>query len=278
MAGKEKKKKERVDFIPTIDVDLKSLPSKGVPYSKDAKISYRTYTWGEVQQVSTSIRKGYHSYLRYALMGVKTTGLSPLDLTLSDAIYLGMLRKINSLGGIKVELEHICQNPKCGKELKTVFTHNDINFVDMKAKALPATVELSNDKTYTFMPLTVGSFFDIMEGKKKLNGKKIEDIIKDKIALLSAMVTNIKFEEVYADFSQINDYEDAEIIEEVDTALHSDIRPFETKCDECGTEQFLVLEGKEHLLKPFRDGRRNNRRRIQFGNEHESVALGNEAP
>lgn len=266
-------------FLPIMDITLSDLPSKGLPYPDDLKISYRTYTWGDVQQVSTSIRNSYHDYLRFALLGVKAISSSPfsvLDLTLSDAIYICMLRKINSMGGLKIELEFPCQNPKCEHTIKKVFTQNDIEFLDIKASALPASVTLSNEKTYTFMPLTVGKFFDLIEGKLIVANKKKEELLKDKIALLSAMVVNHKFQDVYSDFIKITDMYDAEDIEEIDKLLHSDIKPLKTKCDKCSTEQYIVLEGKEHLLKPFRDGERNNRRRVQFGNESKSITVGDE--
>lgn len=258
--------------VSEIKVDLEHLPSKGKAYPKGTKISYVTYTWGQIQEMSTS-RLDYVGYLKKCMLGVRGN-MNPLDITLADAMYLIMLRKISTLGGSEFTVPWTCYNQKCKSENTKNFTQNDIHFNDMQAEECPLGFELESGKALEFAPLTVGNFIKLMDGTISKEYAHIKDLYKQKVAVLAATITNMKFDDAYALLQSTEiTQSDGEVIEEIDRLLSHDVQKLDDTCPSCGATISISLEGKESLFRTRDSGKSDVRDRIRFGKRVESASV-----
>ena len=261
-----------------IEILPSKLPSRGLAYPLDAKISYLTYTFGEVKSASIS-NLNILSALERTLKGVKAS-FDVKKLTLLDALYIGVLRKTSSMGELRMSMPYACT--ECGKVSKAHFTHIDIDFQDIveDVTALPIVAKLGG-KECEFWPMTVGDYLDLNNGtfEKIINGKV------NKTSMYAIMVKNMTFEESYKHIYNLKDVNDMMLLEDIDKALLHDIKPLKAKCTnivkvkdvekECGTENLVKIEGREALIMPFREGERTIRDRVRFGPTPKSEPLSN---
>lgn len=262
-------------FIPEFSVVVENLPSGGVFYPSGVSIKYKTYSFGEVQKASTSSANIAHS-VQLAVDGITTEGMPKDRLTLFDALYLGIMRKISSMGELKFEMPFICRG--CGQQTKGIFTHKDINFRDLPEEVVPPIEAEVGGRTLQFAPMTVRQFLDLHGGRYNphlVNGKI------DKTAIYATMIKNLDFKDAIALLSVPMSPDDLETLSEIDKLLVHDVQPLEVICKmqvtnkagekvECGTQNALKLEGREALLRPFRDGEAPARARIRFGSKQSS--------
>ena len=104
------------------------------------------------------------------------------------------------------------------------------------------------------------------------------------MALKSSLCINLPFEEVYKDFSECKDFEDMEVLTLVDDMLDHGLKNITATCTNkfedgiCGHKTKLSVEGRQHLLLPFRKCEQSIRSRISFGKtpEHKSDRPGSD--
>jgi hypothetical protein len=247
-------------FIPTIEISLDKLPSKGRYYPMGSKISLRSYSFGEVKRISDSTLSLLDK-LQTVVSGINTTFDKNL-LTLSDITYLGVIRRLNTLGTMKFKYPYTC--PKCGTENEKHFTQEDLIINDIEAPELPIRATLSDGKEYMFGPITLKDMRLIDSGEldKYIPSK---NVFKDKVALYSLLVKNFDFKDVYSFFTATISEEDHEIIDEVDRLVSHDIAPLQSVCSECKTEVRLPMKNAVDMVLPFRSEERSIRHRIHFG-------------
>jgi len=260
--------------IPWIEIDVASLPSRGLAYPSGSKLRYRTYTFGEVKSATIS-NLSIITSLETTLKGIDTMGspLSKDDLTVPDAIYLGILRKVSTTRGTQYEVPYVCSG--CGKETKAVFTENSVEFQDVDHEILSFPIETEiQGKALKFSPLSVKNFLLLEKGRwnKDIKGGK-----PDRVSLHALMVTNMDFKEAYDLLYNLKDEDDISVIEEIDKLMIHDLSPIKTSCDlrdddgiVCGTENEIRLEGREALIRPFRGGKGSIRSRIHLGAAQDS--------
>lgn len=254
---------ERV--IPFTEIDVKKLPSRGVPYPKGATLKYRNYTWGEVRQASVS-NVGVAEALKNSLSGVEAS-FDKQSLTVADALYIGILRKISTFSGMEIEVPYICGN--CGKANKGTFTEKDISFRDLPAEVteLPITVDW-HGRELQMAPMTVKQYYELNSGRydKLLPNGKITDV-----AVQACWIKNIGFEEAYKLIFSANDVEDIEVITQIDKLMLHDMERLSFKCEnkKCGYTNKVKLEGREALLRPFREREKPLNNRISIGKRAE---------
>lgn len=251
-------KQEKV--LPSVFLKVEGLPSKGLPYPKDATISYRSYSFGELKYASTS-KLSIKETLELVLKGVKTN-FPKKDLTMYDTLYIGILRKIASLGTPKIQFPY--EIPNC-KEIKYhIFELKDLEFDELEVPALPVRAELSDGNKYHFNPLTVGQYVKL----------SVKNQLKDNIAILASMCVNQPYEDTYAMLSNTTDADDMRDIEDIERMLEHGLKPIEIGYEAKSSNGEIInrklsikLEGRQALLMPFRDERASIRSRIQFGPE-----------
>jgi hypothetical protein len=236
-------------YFPEMGVAVDKLPSKSLAYPPGSTIHYRPYSFGEVKKISQMKSLTDIELFDFALDGV-TTSFDKERLTMPDILYIGLLRKISTVGVTNASIHCICS--KCKNRVSKQFSIQDIDFHDMKAPDLPVIVTLSN-QTMEFSPLSLGAF-------RKLYAMKKHD---DEIAIYAAQCLNLTFEEAYKLIYNAN-AADHTLLEEVDEYMYHSLAPVDVQC-ECGAKNKIEPDGEAALIAPFRVDEGATRSRIQFG-------------
>lgn len=247
--------------IPEIDIALKDLPSQGKPYPPGTSVRYRPYTFGEVKKISQGSTEGRRRF-DAIMAGVDCRGIDKWKLTLGDALYLGLLRKISSVGTSKAHIPYVCGH--CGSRNVLVLDIGGadkvaLEFDDIAAPALPIRVELScGDRV--FMPVTVGDFVARLDKLVSPEG------VEDGIAMLASYCVNVPFEQAYEEFSNVTGT-DGELLNEIDRLLYHSAKDMITNCasEACGKKNSVELDGGQALILPFRTDQEPLGGRIHFG-------------
>jgi len=255
-------------YIPRVTVD--ELPSGFKTYPKGCEISYRPYSYGEVKAISGSQNVDARSGIRRILEGV-TTSFPKEDLTVGDALYLGLLRKLSTMGTAKVKAFWKCS--RCGAQGTYVTQQDEFEFTDMKAPSLPVKLTLSTGE-YEFMPLTVGDYFKLVEDGRE----------NDAVSKLAHECRNRSLDDAYKTFFDVVNAEDAALLEKVDEYLFHELKPIEIQCtgkdnygERCQSKIKLELDVGEQIILPFREERQESLdNRIHFGEASSDQSLGNQ--
>lgn len=247
-------------FLPTINLDISKLPSKGLSYPKNAEIKYRPYTFGEIKKASQS-KMSFKDSIKFVLDGIDCS-FPKRDISLYDVMYLSFLRNISSIKGVSYKIEHTC--PECGKLGATEFPLTNIEFQDIEAPKLPVNATFNN-KQLQFTPLTLGDFIELLD----------QGMEEDDVALLAKKCRNIDFKEAYNIIENLMGDEQTDALD-IEKALNHEIKPIEVVCKNkvkdffgedkiCGTKMNIELSGGESLITPFRGDKNSNKSRISFG-------------
>ncbi len=249
------------NFLPEVKVMATELPSRGVAYPKGAWITHRPYMFGEVKKISQSKLTDESSY-DYILEGVECS-FDKYNLTVPDALYVGLLRKISTLGTSEI-IARYEKCGKCGKPGHIIFKTTDIEFEDMNIPKLPIVVDMAIGEVH-FSPMTVKNYLGMVKRGKE----------QDEVSLYAVQATNLKYDEAYKAFYNASP-EDAQTLLEVDKYLFHSIKPLIKKCgnlispDEiCGNPIKIELDGGQALLLPFRRDQGTAKAKIRFGLENE---------
>lgn len=262
----EKKENKKTDYMSRIEVDKSKLPSKGLSYPKSSTISYRPYTWGEVKQISQS-KLGHKGQFEFITEGIFCDGIDVSDLTIGDAIYLGIYRKISTLGTGKVTIKYKCSNCKKSSKFSVDVKAIGANF--MEAPALPMTMKLG-DHHRSFEPLSIAKYFEV------LNRVQDDSSIDQDFAFYAAQCINGEFDEVYEQLYNITSESEMELIRQIDKYLDHGLESVKNTCKNkmsdneeqvCGHVTEIEIEGGQALLLPFRDDSDDDGSAIRFGNE-----------
>jgi hypothetical protein len=252
---------EPKNFVPVVEIAVEKLPSKGIAYPKGTQVQYRPFLFGEVKQLSGSKLSVKESYM-HILKGVEAS-IDPMDLTLADVMYLGLLRKISTLGSTEIVARYTCE--KCRKPSRIVFKTDEVEFDDIKAPGLPMEVDFSFG-TVKFSPLTLRQFLDLYEAGKS----------EDDTALFAAQALEGDFEDLYKKFFNAGP-SDSAMLMDVDQYLYHGLKPLTRPCPtlvddpqgggqkRCGNRVEIELDGGQALLMPFRPDRGTQQNRIRFG-------------
>jgi len=260
---------ESQNLLPFMEIECKHLPSRGLPYPIDSVLKYRTYTHGEVRQVSVS-KPTIATLLQNILAGVKSDTVDINKLTIIDAFYIGILRKVSTLNGMQFELPFECES--CGHKSKEIYSEKDIEFNDISSDvtALPIRVKL-NGKECKFSPLTVKAFLDLESGRYS---KFVKNSKANATAVEALQIENLEFKDAYDLLFNLTSHDDIADLEDVDKLLKHDLKPLIAICSNtledgsvCSFKNELRIEGRDALIMPFRGTQGLNRDRIRFGAE-----------
>lgn len=239
--------KEGVSFAPIINV--RTLPSKMLPYPKGAGITYRPYLYGEVKGLSSSKLTALQM-VQYAMEGV-TTSFDKQLLTLSDAIFIALLRKISTLGTTKFTVGYECDG--CEKPQKFTIPSDEIEFEDLSMDKLPVVARLTAGEL-KFSPLTFGGYAKMVE----------EGRVGDPVWALAYMCCSLPLEEAYKVLYGAPPA-DMEVLEEVDRLLYHGVKSREEVCPACKAVNYVELDGGDVFIGPFRESSQPRESRIRFG-------------
>lgn len=251
--------------VPTIALSKATeVPSKFISYPQGASISYRPYTFGEVKIISQS-KMTTEQQFKEVLSGIETN-FPQEDLTLSDFLYIGLLRKISTLGSVKFTISFKCA--KCKSEGKKVISSTDLDFNELDIPEIPVVADLSLGE-YHFNPITVGNYLQLAKENKE----------HDTIAATAIQCCNHEFKDVYEMINNLTSNKDGMIINEVDKIFDHGVKPIEIKCTatkddkECGHINNLIIDdgrSDQFMILPFREHKESPRNHIRFGTKRDS--------
>jgi len=255
------------EFIPKVTLhDVTVLPSKGLAYPEGATIQYRPYAFGEVKMVSGAKYNTKQSF-EFILKGVETSFDKKL-LTIPDLLYIGLLRKLSTMGTTECIARYECN--RCNKPGRIVFKTDELAFEDLAVPGLPVTADFSFG-TFSFTPLNVDKYFMILDKGMDTN----------EVALYAAQVIAPaeKFDMIYKAFYKA-ETDDAMILQKVDKHLFHTLKPVLKKCTnqigeakegenpkKCGNSITIELDGGQALIMPFRKREESTGDSIRFGVE-----------
>ncbi len=201
----------------TVQVNIFDLPSKFLPYPKDAIIKYRPYFFEEIKNHDQSKNLMYREEVEYVLSGVYTN-FDKYKLTLSDYLYLNLLRRLSNLGEYDIRAKYRCGG--CNNLSESIFKASSILIDYLEVPELPVRVTLTSGKEYNFSPLTIGSYLKMVEEKFKN---------KD-VSMLSRCCVDAPYEEIYEVIRTLTDPVDIALVEHLDSLLYHSLVPMKLKC------------------------------------------------
>lgn len=240
--------------LPTIKVT--SLPSGFKPYPKGAMIVYRPYTHGEVKSYSQSKMDGVQS-LQFALKGIRAS-FPVEEITLSDMLYISLLRKISTFGNDKFTINYLCSG--CNRSSQFVVASDELNFDDLGVPELPIFIDFSDGTTFGFKPLTIGGYMELFSTNEE---------VSDIMVQAKECVTH-SFEVALEAFNNAV-FQDGELLDFMDSKLYHGLSPILHKCTNevesgtCGFETKVEIDGGNVIVGPFRERPESFETRVRFG-------------
>ena len=293
MSGTQTVSASNTDVVDIINpympvVQVKSLPSQFTPYKllvKNPEIQYKPYKYGEIKKMNQS-KMSVKQLFKEVLNGIICNFDKEL-LTLSDFMFIGLLRRISTLRSAKFNANFSCQ--VCNHSNKEEFDNSSLEFQDLNCQ-LPIFVTF-DEKEYKFTPITVKDYLILYELDK----------LEDQIAFFAIqcrntdIVTNYpefdengvklteeqrRFYTIYDIFYNLSSQEDGEVLDEIEKYLDHGLKPVPMKCkgiveytddegivreNRCDNVINVTLSGGGVLITPFRESDEPIKSRIRFG-------------
>jgi len=252
--------------LPVVNLKVGSLPSRSLSYPKNCEILYRPYTFGEIKKINQSKNASLKQQFDQVLTGIDCS-FDKMELTVSDALYIGLLRKLSTLSKIRVRFRYKCN--KCKNEPEYTMDSQDLEFDDLlsdyddSSAQLPIVGEFSFGEL-EFVPLTLNNYYKMVD-------KGLEH---DESAKIAYECNNKDFEEVFQLINNMSDHEDMILLDEIDKMIYHGLKPVKFRCKTkigddkvCDNSITVELDGGEALLLPFREREGNVKRRIRLGSK-----------
>ena len=222
---------------PIINVDLSTLPSKGLLYPEDATIDIRPYSFGDMKRLNGGHYNELEKLIGFVLSGVMPS-FEAEDLLLIDFMYIALLRKLSSNTGTEYQCEYECN--QCGESNIYRFKMTDIDTYDL-GEGFPKTIPHSSGFDLVFHPATIKNYRYLAKNKQ----------LENEVAFTAVQVANFSFKEAYEIVD--NSYlEDMEKLEEIDRDIAVGVKPNESSCGKCGHKNLIGLERWDRMISPFR--------------------------
>ena len=251
-------------------VEAKDLPSRGLGYPAGTVVRYRSYSFGEIKKVSTSNDIDLSQIIEIVLSGVTVEKFDKYNMSFVDMLYIGLLRRVSSQGHLKYQMPYSCE--KCEQVSQAIFGSGDIDFqeISQEVTSLPIEIDLAGE-VFQFTFPTVRNMLDVKNNRKDKKKAKGSPALE----VTASTVINMDAETAYAKLSAITDQDEMDLLNDIDKLLFHDIKPVKAICKSkvdgengeisiCNFENFVDIEGKELLIRPFRDGETSPRNKIRF--------------
>lgn len=240
------------DTIPRINLESTDLPSKGMLYPKGCEIIYKPYTYGEVTQVSNS-KLSVKQNFELILKGIETS-FDKNKLTLSDFLYIGLLRRLSTLGGTEFDCVYVCRH--CNENKVGSLKTTELEFEEITAPEFPISFKTPKG-ILKFKPITVGQYSDLLRDGKE----------SDEIAKLSLECFDHPNLDVY-DYIQNCPSNIGRVFDRIDKLMAHGLKSHVFTCsdEKCKKDTRVDLDGREvAILLPFRKSKSVDEGVISFG-------------
>lgn len=233
-----------------VQINLIDLPSKFMPYPKGSVIKYRPYYYEEIKNHDQSKNLTYREEVNFVLSGVCTT-FNKYDLTLSDYLYINLLRRISNTnsGDYDIVVRYQCKG--CGNVSKNIFKASEIMIDYLEVPDLPVTVEFSSGKKYSFKPLTIGHYIELVE--EGFKNKSVSSIAKCCI--------NAPYDEIYDFIASLTDVGDIALANYIDMQLYHSLKPMILRCQ---YKEIEYIEKDGYTIDKLREMRKNESEKNQL--------------
>lgn len=235
-------------------IRIKELPSKFLPYPEDLEIRYNTYKYGDVKKASQNTFTEKDT-VEFVLKGIFVKSeVEPdfvvTDLTLADFLYIGLYRKMSSFGVKEFQISSACE--KCKGVITKKISWDTLDFDELEIPKLPVVVKLFDKSIIKFNPLTIAGYLKLLD----------EESSGDDIKAIFETVSNKK-EISYDAFYNLS-IEDGKLIDKVDSLLYHGLKTMKFTC-KCKHVNWVSVDGKEALIRPFRESEEIAENRICYG-------------
>lgn len=239
--------KEKNPFIGDRTLELSSLPSNGLFYPKDAKVSWRLFSIGELTKMVKMVQNvdTLKMFIDIMLSGITVTGLNDkYDIVWGDFLYISILRKFPSLARNESDpylVEVTCQ--ACNHKQKGEIDLDKIGFEDISDnKNLSFNL---NGKILKFKPLTIRKYVDL-----ETLMSKYDDLDRDLLYLACC----IEYGETLDNYKLIFESTDKKFLEflgEVYPRLSLGLVPYDIVCGNCNFVNYIKLDSDNQYVLAF---------------------------
>lgn len=237
---------------------LRDLPSKFKGYGGLDYIEIRAFTLGELKYLSSGLTDTQViGAFRNAILNMDAAELSYQDFMFISS-HINLVTSIDQEWTLNIECH------KCGHEF-TLNTARDglFKFEELNIPDLPIIVEFKG----------VEMHFDIPRLKDTLTAQALKKKFpkaSDEIISLASQVRNLPPETAFTVLNGITDFDDIQLIEEIQGLMYHGVLPLEAECPECKFKgKYQVGQGVS-TIKPFRKDREPLSNRIKYGSSSKS--------
>ncbi len=274
---------ERVDTTDEIVMEAKDLPSTGKHYPRGCKISYKSYTFLEINKLSND--KIPDDVKQSIMLEGINCSFDKNYMSWFDFLYLCLHRKLSSLTSPQFSFSYSCECSS--KPITKTFDLMSIAYKDINVD-VPVTIDFFSTRQLSFYPLTIMDYNFLVS-----NDLLFMDNQRNDIAIYSVMakqefnepITMESFKINYKLLSKMTDSRDIELLQIMNSNLDHGLEPFVWTCnnryiskpknpdiendtdtfENCKLKHKTELDGGELLIVPFRGQEYNAKNRIYYG-------------
>lgn len=230
------------------------IPSSFLGYPESIDISYRPYTYSEIDDISGGKMNLIDRY-QYMIQGIRVRNFDILDMYLIDILYILLLRKISSLGADQFVGHYFYE----GKRYTQVYSlTKDIVFRSPDVPNLPVVCVI-HDVEMHFKPLTLRRYLQLLSVNLEADAR----------SLMAAICINLSFGEA-KDLVDTATDADVVLLKYIDNLLDMGVEPIQItiKDDKLEGGYFhgrILLDDIDSLVAPFCEDPRVGGNSIRFG-------------
>lgn len=213
------------------------VPSKRKTYPVDATIAYLPYNVQDLEDMNNPEIPLFERYL-VALDGMQTSGMTPLDLTFNDFLFICDARQLQALGtDVSFRYPYVCTS--CNRTGVISFKLNQVEFNELECN-LPIKVRFHSfpDEEFRFIPHTIGDTITLMKNDvywRRLGQEYLVtddgDRIVDDMAINASRCISHPWETAYYMFLEASENpQDRAIFDQIDKLLDHGMKPLKFRC------------------------------------------------
>lgn len=242
----------------SILINADQLPSRFLAYPANSSISYKPYSFGEVERWSHG-KMTFEQKIALTLDNIETRGMTKGQIIFEDLLLIMVLRKLTTFSKNQFRLAYTC--PGCLDYIDQPRELNEIVFEDLtEIEELPITLTLPDGDYLEFSPFTV----DDMLYCRKISPERSSEVE------LPKMVRNKEYKVASEVIQSQTDPDVIQALQLVDEMLDFGRQYIKCKCGKCGHEAEVTVKGVSQLAEPFRRDEVSIKHLLTFGKKTHS--------